>query len=303
MTTITIASGKGGAGKTSLTAALAACIGPACIVADCDVDAANTAIAMGAKLVRSEEYHAGPGYRIDVELCRNCGKCASACRFNAIVSFSALSKGKMIVPELCERCGACMDVCPRSAIFEFAKVAGMLYQSSTALGNPLVHAELEPGEDTSGKLVRKVREKARSLADQSSVILIDAPPGIGCPVIAALSGSDLSVVLVEASVSGINDARRLIALNIRSSRPMIGIINKTGLDPTIDQRARELASEFGIPLAGEIPFDRKLRFLESNGRTWLEAEGSTGAGIKKTLQNVAAYAENLIVSEGKEGKT
>lgn len=280
--TIALASGKGGAGKTTLAAAIATTTRQPCIVADCDVDAANVAIALGARLREEVPYFAGPGFQIVESACSRCGECAKACRFNAI-AFDQKVLRYSIIPELCERCGACMDHCPDKAIDMYEKEAGRLLVSETQKGMMLVHAELVPGEDTSGKLVRKVRERATALALGSADIVVDAPPGIGCPVIASLSGSDLVVIVVEASSSGIRDAERLIMLVDSMKRKAVAVLNKVGLDTSMDARARTLVSSMGIPLAGEIPFDPTLRSMEEAGKTWADAEGETGLAVRMVL--------------------
>jgi len=285
MTTIAVASGKGGAGKTSIAAALAAHIGPKCVFADCDVDAANGAIALGAEIQEREPYFAGPGFLIDERACTCCGACARACRFNA-VKLQENDGVYRIVPELCERCGACFDICPQKAVMTREKQAGGLFVSKTRLGIPLIHAELEPGEDTSGKLVRRVRERAETLSRDNSLIVVDSPPGIGCPVIASLSGVDLVLVVIEASESGIRDAGRLMELAASMKRQVIALVNKAGLDTTADERARALAARAGIPLAGEIPFDPALRSVEEAGNTWMDIDGQAGAQTASALNAV-----------------
>jgi MinD superfamily P-loop ATPase len=306
MMTIAVASGKGGAGKTSFAAALAASIGPGSIVADCDVDAANGAIALGGSINRREDYYAGPGYRIDASACTGCGACTGACRFEAIKP-SSDGRSYRIVPELCERCGACVDRCIARAIGTFEKKAGELFVSHTRIGPALVHAELEPGEDTSGKLVRKVREGSIALARPDTVIVVDAPPGIGCPVIASLSGCDLVVVVVEASASGIKDAERLIELLDSMKRPAVGVINKAGLNAPMDTRAKAILERAGLPLAGEIPFDPALRSVEEGGKTWKDVKGAAGDSVRKALGAVkgamAGIARKMDHGQEKERRT
>jgi MinD superfamily P-loop ATPase len=290
--TVAVASGKGGAGKTSIASALAASLGPFCVMADCDVDAANGAIALGAHVRETEPYHAGPGFEIDSAVCTGCGLCADVCRFNAIRG-DAAKRSFAIIPELCERCGACLDRCPAQAIRSFEKQAGRLFVSDTRLGITLVHAELVPGEDTSGKLVRKVRERADAVAGGHSIIVVDSPPGIGCPVIASLSGSDLVLVVVEASSSGIRDAERLMELVSSMKRKSVALINKTGLNASMDARAKSVLSNAGIPLAGEIPFDLILRSVEEQGRTWIDVEGETGDSVRRALGAIQAIIASL----------
>lgn len=290
--TITVASGKGGAGKTSIAAALVATLGSACVMADCDVDAANGAIALGAHVSETEPYYAGPGFEIDSAVCTGCGLCQDACRFNAI----AVDTGKLrfsIIPELCERCGACVDRCPALAIRSFEKQAGKLFVSDTRLGITLVHAELAPGEDTSGKLVRKVRERAEAIAGGHSIVVVDSPPGIGCPVIASLSGSDLVLVVVEASSSGIRDAERLMELVSSMKRRSAALINKTGLDTQMDISAKSVLSNAGIPIAGEIPFDPILRSIEEKGRTWVDVEGTAGNSVRRAFDAIQGIITGL----------
>lgn len=287
MTTVSVASGKGGAGKTSIAAALAVAIaatpGGKCIFADCDVDAANGAIALDAREGERFPYFAGPGFTIDAKACKACGRCFQACRFDAIRK-SADEQSYAIVPELCERCGACLDTCPTDAIGMYEKQAGEFFIAKTAQGPTLVYAELEPGEDTSGKLVRVVRDRAAKLASDASVIVVDSAPGIGCPVIASLSGADFVIVVVETSASGIRDAQRLIDLVRSMKRKAVAIMNKTGLSADMDAKARAMLTEAGIPLTGEILFDPALRAAEESGNTWLSIGGESGDRVRATIE-------------------
>jgi len=292
MITVSVASGKGGAGKTSIAAALAATLGAGCLFADCDVDAANGAIALGSSIDSREPYFAGPGYRIEPSACTGCGRCHTACRFGAIEPVAG-SRAFRIIQELCERCGACVDQCPTKAITTFEKQAGELFVSTGRTGTKLIHAELEPGEDTSGKLVALVRKRAAALALPEATIVVDAPPGIGCPVIASVTGCDLVLVVVEASASGIRDAGRLVELILSMKRRSVAIINKTGLNASMDERARRTLSEAGIPLAGEIPFDPALRSAEESNRTWASVACGSSDAVKAALVAVMGVITTL----------
>lgn len=288
MISIAIASGKGGAGKTSVSAALARYCGSRAIACDCDVDAANTAIALGTVVRSSEDYWSGDGYRVDGTLCNGCGACFEACRFGAIRDSSASFS---IDEALCERCGACLDVCPSGAILAERKRGGTLFVSTAADGSLLAHAELIPGEDTSGKLVRAVRQRALKEAGKGvDFLVIDAPPGIGCPVIASLSGVDLAVVVIEAGISGIRDARRLFELLAGMKRRKVSVLNKTGIDAGMDFRARDLAAEFGSTVVSELPFDRRFRDSTERGEAWVDSSDAYLADIsKKMCEGILGY--------------
>lgn len=292
MTTISVASGKGGAGKTSIAAALASSLEGNRVFADCDVDAANGAIALGASILTREPYFAGPGFIIEASACSGCGACHTACRFNAIEPVPGKTTFR-IVQELCERCGACMIQCPTKAISTFEKQAGELFVSDTSMGIRLVHAELEPGEDTSGLLVARVRKRAEKEASPDSVIIVDAPAGIGCPVIASITGCDLLLIVIESSVSGIRDAERLVELATSMKRRSIGIINKTGLSPEMDERAKSMLAQAGIRLVGQIPFDPALRSAEESNRTWASVDCASSADIQGALATIKSILETL----------
>jgi len=296
MTTVSVASGKGGAGKTSIAAAVAMAIaaesGEKCVFADCDVDAANGAIALNAWESERSPYFAGPGFSITAKACDACGRCILACRFDAIRK-SADGQSCAIVPELCERCGACLDSCPGGSVAMHEKQAGEFLVSSTARGPTLVHAELEPGEDTSGKLVAKVRKRAELEAKTESFIVVDAPPGIGCPVIASITGVDLLVIVVESSASGIRDAARLIELARSMKRRSVGVVNKAGLDAGMDERALALLADAGIPLAGRIPFDPALRSAEESNRTWASVDCESTPDIQSALAAVKGILDTI----------
>lgn len=270
MKSIVIASGKGGAGKTSVSAALARYLGARAVLADCDVDAANAVIALGAKELSRSDYSSGEGYTIDAARCTGCGECARACRFGAIFATGGMFR---IDEALCERCGLCQDVCSFGAVIAGQKHGGYLALSGTDWGSLVSHAELVPGEDTSGKLVRQVRLQADAQARKSGgdFVLIDAPPGIGCPVIASLSGVKLAVVVMEAGRSGMSDAVRLFSLLSDMKIPSLVVLNKTGLDTDMDKMARETARAAGAPVVAELPYDARLRASTEAGEAWVDA--------------------------------
>ncbi len=292
MKTIVVASGKGGAGKTSFAASLMAWLhgqGIQAVAADADVDAANLGLALKAGVpVERRTYLAGDAREVRAEACTGCGSCAAACRFDAISLAAGVAR---IDPFSCERCGACADVCPNGAVRSVPAHAGELLRSPVAYGEALAHGELVPGEDASGKLVRQVRESAARIAGPAGLVVVDAPPGIGCPAMAAISGADLLVVLMEAGASGIRDAARLLDNAAIAKVPAVAVLNKAGLSPERDREARDLARDRALDVLGRIPFDAAFRRAAERGGTWLDS-GSPGPveAVSEACAAVAARA-------------
>ncbi len=206
MKEIAIVSGKGGTGKTSLAGSFAALSRNTAVFADCDVDAANLSLIMNPSPTEDHEFRASRKPVIDMEKCIGCETCVAVCRYGAI-------NGDLTIDSLlCEGCGVCHWVCPEDAISMDEVVSGRWFVSDTPYG-VLVHARLEPGEENSGKLVTLVRNRARELAQSQSrsLVVIDGPPGIGCPVIASLAGVSCALVVTEPTLAGIHDLDRILA--------------------------------------------------------------------------------------------
>ena len=268
-----IASGKGGAGKTSFVAAMAQYFGPRAVLADCDVDAADLALLMGPEPVRREDFQAGRKAVIDRRWCRGCGRCQVRCPFEAISREAPLGPFR-VDPLVCEGCGSCADVCPHAVIGFEPNHCGEWYVSRTRFDSAMVHARLNPGEDNSGKLVQEVKRQARAWRqdERAEWLLVDGPPGIGCPAIASLSGADGLLLLAEAGASGLHDARRLHELARKMGVPCLAVLNKTGLSQGQDAAARQWLESAGIKLLGEIPYDEAYIEALRGGRTWLEID-------------------------------
>jgi MinD superfamily P-loop ATPase len=253
MKELAIVSGKGGTGKTTVSAAFAA-LARRKVLADCDVDAANLNLLLDPTPRRLEDFRAMRMPRIDRGLCAECGDCQSWCRFDAIdLDFD---EGYIIDTLACEHCGLCALVCPEMAIVMEDHVCGQWLVSDTRHGT-LVHAKLGVGEDNSGKLVTLVRREAKRLAEEEGAVLIlnDGPPGIGCPVTAAITGVDLVLAVTEPTPSGIHDLRRVAELCGHFSIPVAVCINKHDINPENSASIRSWCNANGIEVAGEIPFD------------------------------------------------
>jgi MinD superfamily P-loop ATPase len=253
---IAVISGKGGTGKTFFTSAMAYVIQGRAVFADCDVDAANMALALGGgeQIREREGFSGGFVARVDRELCSGCGWCEARCRFDAIHMDSA--RIAQVDPISCEGCGLCGHVCPRNAISFHEEEAGEWMVSDTGAGT-LVHAELLPGGENSGKLVHKVREIADREAELggADIVLIDGPPGTGCPVLAAAGDTEAIVIVSEPTPSGLHDLLRA-AETARSFKIPVGvIINKSDLNPQMAAKAKALCKERGFRWIGSFPWD------------------------------------------------
>ncbi len=251
MKEILVLSGKGGTGKTSVTGSLATLMGKK-VLADCDVDAADLHLILAPSTREENEFWCGVEAEIDAEKCTACGTCVDLCRFDAL----ELQEKARLKPFSCEGCGVCSQFCPEEAISLQDKLSGHWYISDTDYGT-MVHARLGTGEENSGKLVSMVKRKAREVAEAERVdwILVDGPPGIGCPTIASLSGTDFVLLITEPTKSGLHDLERVADLARHFKIPCGVCINKWDLHPVTSDLITRTCAERGIRLAGRIPFD------------------------------------------------
>ena len=245
---ITVLSGKGGTGKTSVTASLAVLAKDA-VLTDCDVDAPDLHMLLKPKVLEKNEFKASRVAVLDTQLCVQCGKCEEHCRFGAIDQ-------QVIDSVLCEGCGVCVYVCPMAAIELEKRVSGYAFISKTKYGS-MSHALLNPGEENSGKLVSLVRKNAKKVAEKENCILIinDGPPGIGCPVIASVGGVDVGLIVVEPTLSGIHDMERAFGLLNHFKIPSLVCVNKYDLNTENTSRIEEFCKGNGVKVVGKIPFD------------------------------------------------
>ena len=272
MIELVVCSGKGGTGKTSVVASLAS-LAENFVMADCDVDAANLHLVLNPVVEKTTQFIAGHTAQIRQDDCEACGECHALCRFSAIDRIEDPDGGVTyeIDPLLCEGCGICVRFCPTEAIGFPSRRCGEWYLSQTLFG-PLVHAALDVGAENSGKLVSKVREQARGLAERSDhdLILVDGPPGIGCPVTAALTGADLTLLVTEPSLSGLHDLRRIVDLAAHFRVPAMVCINKYDLSPRLTGMIEEYCHEKNLPVIGKIPFEPLVNDAQSHGRSLIE---------------------------------
>jgi len=272
MRQLTVISGKGGTGKTSIVGAFASLASDK-VIADCDVDAADLHLILSPSVIEEQEFRAMQTAFIDKEKCKGCWACSQACKFGAICGFT-------VDPLSCEGCGVCELVCPYGAITMTDRLGGKAYISQTRYG-PLCHARLFPGEEASGKLVAKVRENARMVAAERDLplIIIDGSPGIGCPVIASIGGVDLVLVVTEPTLSGIHDLERILAVADHFDVKAMVCINKCDINPSKSTAIREYCRKNSIQIAGEIPYDLSFTRAQVKGKTIIEHSSGPVADI------------------------
>jgi MinD superfamily P-loop ATPase len=286
MKQLTVISGKGGTGKTTITAAFAA-LAKNHVMADCDVDAADLHLILNPKVKREEPFYGGRLPHLDRDKCDECGLCIEKCRFDAIHNFT-------VDPISCEGCGVCAWVCPQKAITMQENLCGQWFISQTRNG-PLVHARLGIAEENSGKLVALVRQQARVLAEREgkNLIIIDGPPGIGCPVIAAITGVNLLLVVTEPTLSGIHDLERVLGVAKHFNVPAMVCINKMDINAENKERIKDYCRKNGLKIAGEIPYDPIVTRAMVAGKSIVEFDnGSVSSEVKKIWEKIEISLRN-----------
>ncbi len=256
MKELTIISGKGGTGKTTITAAFAT-LAQNKVLADCDVDAADLHLILEPKELSRNDFIGGRAPQLDPQLCTGCNLCAELCRFSAIIPADGAKRPTITINDFaCDCCGLCARACPEEAITMRDCVNGEWFISETRAGK-MVHARLGIGEDNSGKLVTLVRRQARFIAEleKQELLINDGPPGIGCPVTAAITGVDLVLIVTEPTLSGIHDMERVHGLCQHFEIPALICVNRFDLNLVNSNKIREYCAEHELPLIGEIPLD------------------------------------------------
>jgi len=292
MKQLVILSGKGGTGKTSLAAAFAhlAHAGPLslkAVLADADVDAANLELVLHPKQPETHEFTGGSLAIIDPQRCNSCGVCQQVCRFDAVV----IDSDYHVDPIACEGCAACFHQCPENAIRMEPQAAGNWYRSESRYG-PLFHAGLIPGQENSGKLVTIVKQQARlaALDGNYPLLLVDGPPGIGCPVISALSGADLALIVAEPTASGVHDMKRIVETAAHFRIPALVVINKADIYPEGTHKIEAFCQESALDMIGHIPFDETVTLAMMNGEpvTAYRPDASASQAMAHVWRSVAS---------------
>jgi len=285
MIELVVVSGKGGTGKTSTVGALAA-LADNKVLVDCDVDAADLHLILHHRVEKTHDFVGGSQAEIKGDLCTDCGLCLDYCRFNAIktVADAARPSGeRFFVDEYaCEGCGVCAHFCPEEAIDFSERVNGQRFLSETAYG-PLLHARLGIAQANSGKLVAVLRQEARKLAEQQEreLVIIDGPPGIGCPVIASLTGAGYVLLVTEPSMSALHDMERLVKLISHFEIPAGMCINRYDINQDLTDRLERFAAEHKVALLGKIPFDPAITKAQVAGQTVIEyGDGPAASELK-----------------------
>jgi MinD superfamily P-loop ATPase len=258
---VVILSGKGGTGKTTVAGALAhlASQEESIVLVDADVDASNLELLLS--------FFSSKVAVVDPELCEACGRCEEVCRFDAVVPPADDGEAFSIDPVACEGCAVCYFQCPAEAIRMEEPQDGLWFRSDTPFG-PLVHAHLFAGHENSGKLVAQVRQLAAAIArdDGQAYAIIDGPPGIGCPVIAATTGTDLALIVIEPTVSGIHDLERILGVTQHFGVPAVVCINKYDINLQKSREISDYCTGLGIEMVGRVPFDTVVTEAMVQGR-------------------------------------
>ncbi|MCU0722823.1 MAG: ATP-binding protein [Planctomycetes bacterium] len=291
MKELVVISGKGGTGKTSIAASLAV-LARSVVVADCDVDAADLHLVLSPRVLERHEFRSGHEAVIRPGDCARCGYCLDLCRFGAIRLPPDPSAAFSVDPTSCEGCGACVRFCPAKAIDFPERVCGEWMVSETRVG-PMVHARLGISAENSGKLVSVVRREARNLAEKGGrpLVLVDGPPGIGCPVIASVTGASLVLAVTEPTVSGEHDLERVLSLARHFGVPVAVCVNKWDINPGAAERIEASAAKSGARDAGRIRYDPGVTRAQLASKTVVEIECPAAADVRAVWERIEHLLE------------
>jgi MinD superfamily P-loop ATPase len=282
---LVIISGKGGTGKTSLAASFAVLAGRS-VIADCDVDASDLHLLLRPWVRERNEFMSGHQAVIRQDACTRCGLCLDYCRFIAVKK-DEVDETYSIDPVSCEGCGVCVRFCPERAIDFPERLCGEWMISETRCGT-MVHARLGVAAENSGKLVSLVRREARRIAEEQGLplVIVDGPPGIGCPVIASVTGASLVLVVSEPTVSGEHDLERVLALTRHFEIPAAICVNKWDINPEMTDRIEEKASMAGAKIAGRIRYDNEFTKAQLLERTVIETSSPAAGDIREVWEHI-----------------
>ena len=294
---IVIISGKGGTGKTSLSACFAQLAEDA-VISDCDVDAADLHLVLTPRIEKEGDFVGGVSVEIDHEKCTGCGACARACRFEAI--FRNPDGTYRVDETACEGCGACEIACPEKAIRSWDSINGKWFVSNTRFG-PMSHAVLGYAQENTGRLVSVVRDLACRLAEEGNPpykkVVIDGSPGTGCPVISSVTGAGYAVVVTEPTVSGLHDLKRVLDVTRHFGVPTGVVVNKADLNPDMAQRIEEAAREAGAEPLGTLPYDSAFTKAQVEGKTLLEhSDGAVARAVKELWAKITEAVKPALES-------
>ena len=301
MKQIVVLSGKGGTGKTTVTAALAHLasqeINTRAILVDADVDAANLELLLAPQIIETHDFVGGQTATIAADLCSSCGLCADVCRFDAVRADNGLYTVDTIA---CEGCATCKTQCPNNAITMLPQISGRWFFSTSRYG-PLFHARLSPAQESSGKLVTLLKQRAyaQALDERYPLIIVDGPPGIGCPVIAAVTGADVVIVVTEPTAAGIHDMQRVLDLTDHFGIQTLVCINKADIYPAGADRITDYCQQNGLPVIGRIPFDLSITEAMVHGQTITAylPDSPISHTLREIWQGVWTYVSETILLE------
>lgn len=282
---LTILSGKGGTGKTTIASSFFHLMGDV-VAADCDVDAPNMHLLLEPELLEREPFQAAMVAEIDPDACIKCGVCVESCMYGAIRDFTVDSYS-------CEGCGVCELVCLENAVKLVPENTGELFISETRFG-PMAHALLKPGGEATGKLVTRVKDVALRIAEERglNIILVDGSPGIGCPVIASISGSDLILAVTEPTLSGLWGLERVHGVASHFGVEMAVCINKGDINTEIAGRIKRYCNDSKLMLAGVVPFDEEVNAATMNGEVLVEKyEGPAAEAIRSLCEETLSLLD------------